>query len=1325
MKFLIPALIGLSLAQGQTVLFSDTFDRPDSRHIDATLGGITDATGSNLVAGGVYSLPYVDPNNAAPIFGAQDADSTNGGGTRILGNALQLAVGAGTSNAAIRHNFINPEILTAGGFSVSLDVVGFANTSFEFGGAFAIGMSENEAASAGDALSGAARMTGAFGQAIGAAVPAAVVSDFWIALRGNNSLAWGSGTGLVQGSTNLGVKTGTVRIEFAVEDFNAGSTVGYEVFLNDVSRGSGTFTWSGTDENLIALDARDGTAVSFDNLVIATLPAPRPTASLEALPKQVPGDDPAAAVTLSWSGERLPAGTTYEITATPSAVFPNDDASGDASAGSGTVDVVVDGTAGDTEFGLRFLNGGSEIAAATFTVRRQRTNVLLILLDDMGFSDWGCYGSEIRTPTIDSLGATGLRYRNFYNTARCSTTRCALLSGLYTQQVAANPGASLPDLREDNNVSIPELLSTTGYRSYMAGKWHTGTSDTRSPIGRGFPNVFGHRGGGNYPHNLVDGSNHDSFWKESNFGFYSENNEIPAIDYSGTQFHQTTAIGDYAVRFIDHHVSKNDGAPFFLYLPFNAQHWPINAPAEMADRYTDSGDFTPDGLTADDGSDGGDYFHYEVGWDAVRAGRLAKQKALGVLPAATTLSPRSPAINSDGTDSPDPSIVVDIPAWDTLSSDRQGDLARRMAVYAAMLEMIDDNIKKVVDHLAETGLLDDTLIFVLADNGGNYEGGLYGRTRGVINAAPLTTTADLASMGQPDHPDLRLGGGWANVNNTPFRLFKHYQHEGGIRTPCIIHWTNGISSPGRWIDDRGHLIDIMATISEVTETPWPGTWPGRTLLPWEGESLVPHFKPETVADFPERSIGFEHESNRAWFKGKYKFVTKHFSYPDGSSPQNELELYDLSVDPTELNNLAPTKPVLLAEMIDEWNAWAQHVGVPAARLIAPPVPQLDPAPLAGDLFVDTFNRADDGDPDASATGMSGAFVPPLGVGAAYYDSWEEGSTEVSGSNLLMANGSGMTEAALRHNFVDPEILAAGGFSMQVRIDEINSTGGDEANRYAGLALGLSAGEAQSSNDIGQAGPPTSFRGTPGSVAGTADAFIELDQNGNVKCWIGGAVVETIPVGSLRGTLLVSCETASFAAGGGATLRAWFDGRPLDLDSASSAITRSFTWSRTDQNYLGLSARASGYVKLDNFAVRLLPLSATLASEYAMAAGLSGSDTAPEADPDGDGDDNFVEWLKAGSPDGSDAGTRLLSVAPSADGVFRFSYAHLNDAEAAGLTYTFHYSADLSGEISTWPEFTPQPVSSQPLGDRHEVRLVSLPDELAAGNAQLFIVVEVK
>jgi PEP-CTERM motif len=263
-------------ANAQSVLFSDTFNRADSRDIQASLTGITDNTGSSLAADGVYSQPWLDPNNAAPTYGVQDGVAANGGGAQILSSQLQLAVGAGTSDAYVNHNFVNASILSADGFSISLDVGGYTQTGYQQGGAFALGMSASEAASAGDAFDENPSMTGAFndGSTIGLAPPGTVVSDFWLALRGNNTLAWGSGSGTISGVTGLSAKIGTISANFSFGDFNAGSTVNYEVFLNGVSEGTGSFTWSGTDENYIGIDARDSGGVSFDNFSVSAVPEP-------------------------------------------------------------------------------------------------------------------------------------------------------------------------------------------------------------------------------------------------------------------------------------------------------------------------------------------------------------------------------------------------------------------------------------------------------------------------------------------------------------------------------------------------------------------------------------------------------------------------------------------------------------------------------------------------------------------------------------------------------------------------------------------------------------------------------------------------------------------------------------------------------------------------------------------------------------------------------------------------------------------------------------------------------------------------------------------
>jgi hypothetical protein len=254
-------------------LFSDSFDRPDNRDIDAVTTGITNNTGTTFGASAVYTSPWVDPATDAPDFGAPDAIAANGGGQQINDNELQLKYGVGTANLFVNHNFTNASILSAGGFSVSLDVLGYNESGGGQGAAIAVGMSQSEAAGAADALSGATRMTGAFGTTIGNAVPTQSIADFWLAIRGNSSLVWGGDTGNILGVTGLAAKTGTISATFSVTDFNAGSLVGYEVFYNGVSQGVGTFLWSGTNENYIGLDGRDNTVVRVDNFSV-TIPEP-------------------------------------------------------------------------------------------------------------------------------------------------------------------------------------------------------------------------------------------------------------------------------------------------------------------------------------------------------------------------------------------------------------------------------------------------------------------------------------------------------------------------------------------------------------------------------------------------------------------------------------------------------------------------------------------------------------------------------------------------------------------------------------------------------------------------------------------------------------------------------------------------------------------------------------------------------------------------------------------------------------------------------------------------------------------------------------------
>ena len=1273
---LIPAfLLAASLACHGQVLFQDSFDRADSRNIDAVLTGITDGTGASLAADAVYTHGHIDPNNAPPAYGVQDGDATNGGGARILSNQLQLAVGAGTSNAFVNHNFTDAAILAAGGFSVSLEIAGLNQAAYQQGGGFAIGMSAAEAASAGDAFNVSPSMTGAFNDAstIGAVVPGTVVSDFWVALRGNGSLAWGSSGGTIAGSTGLAAKTGTITVNFAVVDFNAGSTVSYEVFYNSASQGTGSFTWSGTGENHIGLDARDNTAVLLDNFSVSAW-SPPVAVTLGVSPDTVTADNAAQTVTLGWNATGLPAGATYEITSDQAVSFPAGGATGPAANGPGTVDAVVNGTLGSTTFTITISNATPvEIASDDATVSQipaERPNVIVMLVDDMGWGDLGCYGSEIPTPHIDSLAANGVRFRQFYNSARCSPTRCSLLTGLYPQQAAVNPAQALPDLRNDNNVTFAELLGSEGYRTYMAGKWHLGNG-ALLPENRGFQHVW-RMGNGQ--------ANNTDQWNQGAYTMISP--EVPLRDYAGMgqQFYQTDAIGDYAVDYINHNLGKADGKPFAMYLAFGAPHFPIQAPAAEADAFMAT---------------------YAQGWDVIRQNRYNNQLATGVIDARYPF----PALGGVGPHQAEP--IVAIPAWNTLSAAQKADLTRRMALYAAMIKKIDDNVGKVVARLQATGQLDKTMIFFMSDNGGNHEAGVYG------NNSPITGAA-LTNMGQPGQGDgIHYGGGLAHVSNTPLKLFKHFTHEGGIRAPFIAHWPDGFTARNVWSETPTHLVDIMATIVDATGASYPATFNAHPVLPLEGVSLQPLLDQQPIA---ERPLFVEHESNRMIRKGKWKLVTEAFTAFDNEFTTHQKLLYDMDLDPGESTDVAAANPAKVVELVDEWNAWASRVGLPANRQIVAPPDNRTPAPSPADLFLDTFNRNSATDIDASAAGMSGGRVPPIGGGAAWFEGFEgsgAGSIQIVEGILQMATGTGMSESGVNHNFIGQDITDAGGFSVSLRILDINTEPSDGANRFAGFGVGLNAAQAAGGNDIGTASPPP-IRGNTGNP-GSADCFIELDLNGNVKLWIDGVLSATVPVGKTTGTLTAAFECSSFAAGAGVTVSAYLDGQRLDLNPGAGS-DRNFTWDEANANHVALSARATNHVWMDNFAVRKLPVSTALSIDHALGAGLDGVDTDPSANPDGDKLDNFGEWAFGTDPNRSDdvvSATSLVLMQP-ASGVFQFAHRRLTGFQG------FRYQ--VSDDLGSWRDASviENSVTPLPASPGYEVVTMSLAPEELAGEPRLFL-----
>lgn len=1272
------------MGTGQTILFQDTFDRPDNRNIDAELTGITNNTETAFEPDTVYVQPWLDPNSRPPTYAEPDADPANGGGSRIQSNVFHLKYGVGTANAFIDHHFVDEAILQAGGFSVSVDVTGYNQTTINQGAAFGVGISDSDAFAMRDAVGNSANqihMSGALG--VGLPGQTNAVASFWFGILGNSTVVWGS-RDTVLGSASVPSKTGTISANFSVTDFDQGSEVFFEVFHQGLPVGSGTFVWSNWSSNIIALDGRDNTFVGVDNLTVSTY-TPSARTTLAVSPSFVDSDQAAQPVNLTWTADHVPAGSTFEITADKAVTFPSGN-TGPATTGSGTIPAVVNGTLGDTTFTISLKNAASSVIKTSTVVVKQtvpastRPNVIVMLVDDLGWSDLGSYGGEIPTPNLDALATNGTRFRQFYNSARCSPTRLSLVTGLYPQQAAVDPGAPLPDLRTDNNVTFAELLASDGYRTYMAGKWHLGNG-VRLPENRGFQHVW----------RMGDGqANNTTQWVQSAYTLVSQNNEIPLRDYGPTpgSFYQTDAIGDYAVDFINHNIQKNDGSPFAMYLAFGAPHFPIQAPAALADTFMST---------------------YSQGWEVIRRQRYDRQLATGVIDS------RYPYPGLGGTGPHQAEPIVAIPEWESLDAARRADLTRRMALYAAMIQKVDDNVGKIVAHLRETGKLDNTMIVFLSDNGANHERGVFGTN----TDGPLTGEA-LTLMGQPGRGDgIHYGGGWAHLSNTPLKLFKHFTHEGGIRAPLIFHWPAGTTARNTWVEEPGHLVDIVSTITAATQAPYPTTFAGHPVLPLEGRNLLPAIEGQPVE---ERSLFVEHESNRMVRKGKWKLVTEAFTAFDNEFRSHQKLLYDMDADPGETVNLAAQYPAKVVELVDEWNAWSTRVGLPAGRLIPESPISIIPGTTPQDLFVDTFNRPDNVDIDASSEGISGSLVPPLGTGVTWFEGYEgsgnTSSIQIIDNYLQMATGVGMSENGLNYNFIDQDILNAGGFSVSVRVLNILSDLDDVANRYVGFGVGLNATQASRGNDIGLANPPP-IRGNA-VVPGAAAFFIELDLAGNVKIWSQGAVRATIPVGKTRGTLTAAFKTDSFTAGSTVRVSAYFDGQLLDLDPSGPSTEASFTWNETGANYIALSARAITHAHLDNFAVRKLPLADSLAVEYAIGSGLTGTHSDSTANPDGDGLDNFGEWAfgtNPAQPDDHVAATSILLSEP-VSGVFRFAHRRLSSRSQTGLEYVYRISSDLS----TWRDATVVEEESSPLASSPGYEVVTLridPEELQ-GHDKLFL-----
>lgn len=553
------------------------------------------------------------------------------------------------------------------------------------------------------------------------------------------------------------------------------------------------------------------------------------------------------------------------------------------------------------------------------TPKSDRPNIIIIMSDDMGYSDIGCYGGEIQTPTLDQLASNGLRFTQFYNTGRCCPTRASLLTGLYPHQTGIGwmmSDQGLDGYRGDLNrrcVTIAEALKPHGYSTYMSGKWHVTkhvnpkTDDQKKnwPQQRGFDRYYGIINGASSlwdPNSLVRGNDHITCVNDKK--------------YQPTQpYHFTDAISDNAAAFIQEHDQKQ---PFFMYVAYTAAHWPMHARPADINKY--------------DGK-------YDDGYGAIRKARLAKMKQLGVIADDAEIGKQ--AGNWD---------AVPDPKWE----------ADCMEVYAAMVDQMDQGIGRIVAALREKGELENTLILFLQDNGGCAES--CGRSpnpekvtaradRPSLNPIPVDTLHYFGSIPkqtrdgwpvrqghvQPGPADTYIGYGrnWANVSNTPLREYKHWVHEGGIATPLIAHWPKGFSSRNELRDQPSHLIDLMATCIEVAHAEYPTQYQGHEITPLEGKSLVPAFKNQAL---DREAIYWEHEGNRAVRMGDWKLVAK------GSARDRTLpvrwELYNIRLDRNELRDQSEQQPELKKKLIGMWDAYAHRAAVfPAPKPKTKPNPK--------------------------------------------------------------------------------------------------------------------------------------------------------------------------------------------------------------------------------------------------------------------------------------------------------------------------------------------------------------------------------------------------
>jgi arylsulfatase A-like enzyme len=537
-------------------------------------------------------------------------------------------------------------------------------------------------------------------------------------------------------------------------------------------------------------------------------------------------------------------------------------------------------------------------------------NIVYIVLDDVGFSDLGVYGSEIHTPNIDRLALEGLRYNNFHTRAICSPTRAALLTGRNSHSVGVRTVADIlngyPNDRgriSPHATTLAQILRDAGYNTFAVGKWHlvpgAQTSEAGPfenwPLQRGFEHYYGFLGG------LTDQYHPD---------LVQDNSHIDPPRQSG--YHLSKDLVDHSITYVRNQQTVTPDKPFFLYLAFGAAHAPHQVPQAYIDKYVPV---------------------FEKGWDRTREDRIARQKELGVVPANTDLAPRNEGIKP----------------WDDLSADEKRLFVRYQAAYAGFLEHADEQIGRLTDFLRDSGQLDNTLLVLISDNGANPEGGFEGWTNYVYGYAQLSGTIppkssiadDLKHIDDigTDRSTTNYPRGWAMAGNTPFKLYKEFVHAGGINDPLIIHWPKGIADHGGIRHQFVDVIDITPTVLNVTGLKAPETYHGISQKPVEGTSIATTFKVASAPDVHHTQY-FEQLGHRAIWRDGWKLVAEH--KPGTDFDADTWELYNINEDYSETKDLSGKYPEKVQQFKKLWWSEARKYGVlpldgrGLARLIQPP-----------------------------------------------------------------------------------------------------------------------------------------------------------------------------------------------------------------------------------------------------------------------------------------------------------------------------------------------------------------------------------------------------